>query len=110
MNFWAPWSSSPRPWLSLLSTDSWFPKLLEHTVRTGFPLQLPSSSQPGTDQPPAGTPRRLQGAAAEDKECAVDHACNIFVIVVLYEALVLMKILFTCRIMLWMTLSIVNPM
>lgn len=60
----SPWSSSPQPWLSRLSTGSWFPRRLWHTVRTGFLLLPPSSSLPGTHQPPVNTPRRSPGAAA----------------------------------------------
>lgn len=64
----SPWSSSPQPWLSRLSTGSWSPRPLWRTARTGFPPLPLASSQPGKDRPPAGTPRRSRGAAAESAD------------------------------------------
>lgn len=61
----SPWSSSPQPWFFQLSIGSSSPKPIEHTERTGSHLLPPSSSQPSKDQPPADTPRRSPGAAAD---------------------------------------------
>ena len=59
-----PWSSSPQPWPSQLSTGSSSPKQLGHTGRRGSPPLPPASSQPSKDQPPADKPHRSPGAAA----------------------------------------------